>query len=126
MPSSRSLASRLRKSPALTRLGIGLASRLIAGWIRLCQATSRWQVLGLDEADAAMAKGPIVAIIWHECSLMAPAHWPRRHGTVTTLSDTSPIGQTSAAVQRRFGMTSTGVPAQGGAVAAPPGTCWAG
>lgn len=97
---------------------MSLASRLIAGWIRLCQATSRWEVTGLDEADAEMAKGPLVAIIWHECSLMAPAHWPRKNGTITTLSDTSPIGQTSAAVQRRFGMASTGVPERGGAIAA--------
>ncbi|SMY06448.1 lysophospholipid acyltransferase family protein [Flavimaricola marinus] len=113
-----SLARKIRNSPAVVNLGVTLASRLIAGWIRLCQATSRWEVVGLDEADAAMAKGPIVAIIWHECSLMAPAHWPRKHGTVTTLSDTSPIGRTSAAVQRRFGMGSTGVPEKGGAVAA--------
>ena len=113
-----SLASKIRTSPILESFGIGLAARLIAGWIRLCQATSRWEVTGLDAADAAMAEGAIVAIIWHECSLMAPAHWPRKNGKVTTLSDPSPIGRVSATVQGRLGMASTGVPAKGGAVAA--------
>ena len=113
-----SLARRIRTSPLVVSAGIGLAARLIAGWIRFCQVTSRWEVTGLDDADAAMAEGPIVAIIWHECSLMAPAHWPRKNGQVTTLSDPSPIGRVSATVQGRLGMASIGVPAGGGAVAA--------
>ena len=50
-----SLASKIRTSPIVESFGIGLAARLIAGWIRLCQATSRWEVTGLDAADAAMA-----------------------------------------------------------------------
>ena len=96
------LRRRIETSPIV----IGGLARAIALWIWFCNVTTRWTFIGTDEVDKAAREGPVVGIIWHECSLMSPVHWPDKAGKITTLSDTSPIGRVSAAVQGRFGMGS--------------------
>ena len=94
------LRQRIEKSDALAEL----LGRLVAGYLRLCLATTRWTMLGGGELQAALAKGPVVVVLWHEFSLMAPVHWPLKHGQLCSLRDTSPIGMVSGAVQARFGL----------------------
>ena len=94
------LRKRLESSDFLA----GLLGRLVAGYLRLCNRTTRWTHLGHDELQAALAQGPVVLVLWHEFSLMAPVHWPLKHGQLSSLRDTSPIGMVSGAVQARFGL----------------------
>ena len=82
----------------------GLLGRLIASWVRLCHATTRWERRGDAELLQALAQGPVILILWHESSMMGPRHWPIRAGRLSTLRDTSPIGMVSGAVQTRFGL----------------------
>ena len=82
----------------------GLLGRVVAGYLRMCNRTTRWTHIGVDELHAALAQGPVVLVLWHEFSLMAPVHWPVKHGQLSSLRDTSPIGMVSGAVQARFGL----------------------
>ena len=94
------LRKRLESSDFLA----GVLGRLVAGYLRLCNRTTRWTHLGHDELQAALAQGPVVLVLWHEFSLMAPVHWPVKHGQLSSLRDTSPIGMVSGTVQARFGL----------------------
>ena len=94
------LRKRLESSDFLA----GVLGRLVAGYLRLCNRTTRWTHLGHDELQAALAQGPVVLVLWHEFSLMAPVHWPLKHGQLSSLRDTSPIGMVSGTVQARFGL----------------------
>lgn len=81
-----------------------LLGRLVAGYLRLCNATTHWTKVGHQDLQVALAQGPVVLVLWHEFSLMAPVHWPVKHGQLSSLRDTSPIGMVSGAVQARFGL----------------------
>lgn len=94
----------LRKRIESSDLLAGLLGRLVAGYLRLCNRTTRWTHTGYDDLRAALANGPVIIILWHEFSLMAPVHWPVQHGQLSSLRDTSPIGMVSGAVQARFGL----------------------
>lgn len=94
------LRQRLEQSEFLIRA----VARLIAGYLRLCRATTRWDRRGLGDLRAALAGGPVIVVFWHDVSMMAPAHWPAGGGPLTSLRDTSPAGRVSGAVQERFGL----------------------
>ena len=95
-----SLRSRIESSDFLA----GVLGRLVAGYLRLCNRTTRWTKIGHEDLHAALAQGPVVLVLWHEFSLMAPVHWPVALGQLSSLRDTSPIGMVSGAVQYRFGL----------------------
>ena len=94
------LRQRIEKSELLA----GILGRLVAGYLRLCNRTTRWTRLGEAELHEALAQGPVVLVLWHEFSLMAPVHWPVKNGQLSSLRDTSPIGMVSGTVQGRFGL----------------------
>jgi lysophospholipid acyltransferase (LPLAT)-like uncharacterized protein len=86
-----------------------LLGGLIGLWLRLCHATTRWDRQGEDAVVAALQDGPVILILWHECTMLAPVHWAglRRRGVpapLSSLRDTSPIGRVSGAVQAHFGL----------------------
>ena len=94
------LRARLEQSGFL----IGVTAALIAAYLRLCRATTRWERRGLDDLRAALAQGPVIVVFWHDVAMMAPSHWPAGCGPLTSLRDTSPAGRVSGAVQERFGL----------------------
>jgi lysophospholipid acyltransferase (LPLAT)-like uncharacterized protein len=100
MTSRPTLRRRIARSPGVAA---GLAWA-IALWLRFCRATTRWQVEGEADLRAALAKGPVILVLWHECTMLAPVDWPRDAGPLSSLRDTSPVGQVSGAVQARFGL----------------------
>ena len=69
----------------LKRLGrnglvVGLATRLIALYIRILGLTARWQVIGIDTPLSMIERGePIIGAFWHGRMVMMPALW-RRYG----------------------------------------------
>lgn len=93
-----------RKRIEQSALVAGALGWLMACYLRLCNRTTRWTKIGYDDLQQALAQGPVVLVLWHECSLMAPVHWPVRHGQLSSLRDTSPIGMVSGAVQAAFGL----------------------
>ena len=95
---------RLRQRLSESGLLIGAVARLIAGYLRLCRVTTRWERRGLDDLRTAIAQGPVIIVFWHDVAMMAPSHWPPGCGPLTSLRDTSPAGRVSGAVQERFGL----------------------
>lgn len=77
---------------------------LARGYLRFCNATTRWQVTGLDDLRADLAQGPVLLVTWHGRLLMAPMHWPLADGPLSSLYAASPIGRVSGAMQRQFGL----------------------
>lgn len=94
----------LRRRLETSKLLIGFFGRLLAGYLRLCRATTRWTIEGQDALEQDLAKGPVLLVMWHERSFMGAAHWPVAAGQLSSLHATSPIGQVSGAVQRRLGL----------------------
>lgn len=100
-----SLRRLIEQSDRLARVIGGL----IALWLRLCNRTTRWQVEGLEDLRRALADGPVVVVLWHECTAMAPVHWPARTAPLSSLRAQSPIGRVSGGVQAAFGLQPIGM-----------------
>ena len=77
---------------------------LFGSYLRFCNWTTRWTVQGLDELKADLTEGPVLLVMWHERSMMGPVHWPVKHGQLSSLYASSPIGRVSGAMQRQFGL----------------------
>ncbi len=95
-----SLRQRIEKSERLAALLAGLAGRYLA----FCNRTTQWQVEGREDLHAALAKGPVLLVMWHSRSVMGALHWPVSSGPLSSLYASSPIGRVSGAVQRRVGL----------------------
>ncbi|MFU8825183.1 lysophospholipid acyltransferase family protein [Yoonia sp.] len=75
-------------------------------YLALCNRTTRWHIEGRDDLRAAIDKGPILILMWHERSVLGALHWPATNGPLSSLYDSSPIGRVSGALQRRAGLQS--------------------
>ncbi len=92
-----------------------LASRLIAGYIRLVKATGRWRIIGAEvPARLWDAKQPFIGCFWHGRLLMMPLGW-RPGVAVKILISSHADGRLIARVMGRFGLgTITGSTRRGG------------
>lgn len=81
-----------------------LLAALAGSYLSLCQRTTRWDYIGLDDLKSDLADGPVLLLMWHGRSLMGPIHWPVDAGPLSSLYDASPIGRVSGALQRRRGL----------------------
>jgi lysophospholipid acyltransferase (LPLAT)-like uncharacterized protein len=51
--------------------------RRIAGWMKLCEHTTRWEYLGRDSIQRTWASGaPVMMAFWHGRIMLAPHGWP--------------------------------------------------
>ncbi|MDX8350601.1 DUF374 domain-containing protein [Cognatiyoonia sp. IB215446] len=91
---------RLENSETLA-IVLGFVARLIFG---VCYRTTRWQGEGRERLEAALAKGPVILVVWHSRLLLGPAHWPLEHGQLSTIHTRSPIGRVVGAMQRQQGL----------------------
>lgn len=77
-----------------------LISRLAAGYIRLVYRTSRWRMVGGEDARRLFADGkPFIAALWHGRLLMMAHSWPKGvpvHMLVSHHRDGRLIGDTIA------------------------------
>jgi hypothetical protein len=55
-------------------------------WLRLCAATTRWELRGTEEVEAALAGGPVILALWHERIALSGRHW--RWGPISALHAT--------------------------------------
>lgn len=85
--------------------GVRVAARLGAGYIRLVNSTTRWQVIGRDSYRTLLAEGPgVIAVGWHGRLFMAPLWVPvgaQARPTVAMISNNRD-GTLIAALVRRF------------------------
>lgn len=101
-----------------SRLGLASLAWLFARYTGLVYATSRWQTLGREEADALLGAGrPFIAAFWHGRLMMAPQGWraePVMHVVVSRHRD----GESIARAVRHLGVaTIRGSRTRGGAAA---------
>ncbi len=94
----------LRRRLEHSTLLAGFLARLVGTYLRFCRATTRWTRLGFDDLAADLEDGPVLVVMWHECSLMGPLLWPLEMGQLSTLYASSPIGRVSGALQRQSGL----------------------
>ncbi len=108
----------LRKRLEQSRLLEAALSALLAGYLRLCYRTSRWQGLGLDQLLSDLKQGPVIIAGWHGRLMIAPLVLPRLPADIRSLRDPSPAGRLSAATQARFGMHAIEMPERASDIAA--------
>lgn len=83
----------------------GLASVLIAAYIRLVHATSRWTFIGKDDFEAAAAEGRgVILAFWHGRLLMAPTVRSETERRVFMLISAHRDGEIIANGVRSFGV----------------------
>lgn len=95
----------LRRRLENSRILEFLLSGLLAAHLKLCLATTRWQTRGTDDLAKALESGPVLLVLWHSRTMVAPIHWPHRIAKFTTLHDTSPVARLAGATQKWFGVT---------------------
>ena len=95
-----------------------LLSRLLAGWLRLCFATTRWERPGLDDLTEDLAQGPVLVVLWHQRLMIGPLAWPLEQADIHTLRDPSPAGRLSSETQTRLGLKPVMMREGGGNIAA--------
>ncbi len=95
-----SLRKRLENSDTLA----AALAWLLAGYLRLCFRTIRWQKSGLEELASALREGPIILVLWHQRLMIGPSAWPQDLAELYTLRDPSPAGRLSSHTQTRLGM----------------------
>lgn len=108
-----SFRRRIEQSDVLARF----LGRLLASYLRLCRATGRWRIDGLDQMRADLAQGPVVYLFWHGRLMMAPIGWPAADHAIAAPRDPSPAGRLSAATQSYLGTNAVEVRARDGGVA---------
>lgn len=96
-----SLRQRLENSKSLEFI----LSGLLATHLKFCLATTRWQTRGTDDLAEALKTGPVLLVLWHSRTMVAPIHWPHELANFTTLHDTSPVARLAGATQKWFGVT---------------------
>ena len=78
---------------------------LLAGWIRLAHGTSRWDRVGFEPMDAALAAGePVIVVLWHQRLMMAPYLFDPKRGPICTLTSTGRAGRLAGQMVARFGL----------------------
>lgn len=83
-----------------------LGARIGAAYIRLVHATTRWEIVGLDEFQAAISPGTgVIAAIWHGRLFLSPTWGPKGRRTVAVISNNRD-GDLISAIVWRFGVHS--------------------
>ena len=89
-----------------------LRERLIDGTARAAAAAIRrraarvdWTVEGREHVDAALARGPVVLVCWHESLLIAPFFMRDLPVPVTSIHDPSPAGRIGEVHAIALGLT---------------------
>lgn len=96
-----SLRTRIEKSAAFS----GVFGTIITSYLALCDRTTRWHYEGHEELRAALAKGPVLMLMWHSRMVMGARHWPSALAPASSLHHRSPLGRISGVMQRQEGMT---------------------
>jgi lysophospholipid acyltransferase (LPLAT)-like uncharacterized protein len=96
------MAKSLLRSPLSQRI----VTALVAAWIRLCRATTRWEVIGREPVEALWAAGqPVILCFWHSRVTIGPMIWPLdKAGPITVIVSESRDGDLIAGVVNALGI----------------------
>lgn len=95
-----SLRRKIADSPLLNRWVEGL----IAAYVRLAHATSRWERMGFETMEAELAKGePVIFCVWHQRLILSPWMFDTRLGKFCSLTSSARAGRLVGQVLARFG-----------------------
>lgn len=95
-----SLRKKIADSPRFNRAVEGI----LAGYIRLAHATSRWEMIGFEAMHAELAKGePVIFTVWHQRLVMAPYMFDQSLGKFCSLTSGARAGRLVGQVLGRFG-----------------------
>lgn len=79
---------------------------VLAGWVRLCIATTRWTFHNATARDSAVAHtGGVLGCFWHSRLLLASAAWPLKQRPAHVLISLSPDGASIARMAELLGLT---------------------
>jgi lysophospholipid acyltransferase (LPLAT)-like uncharacterized protein len=112
------MARGIRKRLEHSRVLAFVLGRALGPWLRLCRATTRWDVTGRADLDVALAEGPVILILWHEGAMMSAALWATTGAPLSSLRADSAMGRISGSVQAHFGLLPMGMSDRQGNVAA--------
>ena len=94
----------LRRRIADSRRANSAVEALLAGYVRLAHATSRWRRDGFDEMEQELARGaPVIFCVWHQRLVMAPYMFDQRLGRFCSLTSAARAGRLVGQVLGRFG-----------------------
>lgn len=95
-----SLRKKIADSPRFNRMIEGL----LASYVSFAYRTSRWQRLGCEEMDAAVAKGePVIFVLWHQRLIMAPYIFDTSLGRICALTSAARAGRLAGQILVRLG-----------------------
>lgn len=94
------LRKRIQNSKTLESV---LAS-ILAGYVRLCLATGKWQANGLGDLERALEDGPVILVMWHSRLMLSGPHWPKQWCQIKAIHDTAPAGRLAGATMKKFGL----------------------
>jgi lysophospholipid acyltransferase (LPLAT)-like uncharacterized protein len=96
----RMLKRLLRSAPVQATLGA-----LLALYMQLVKATTRWEVRGRDVVEPVWAEGKgVIGCVWHARVLMTIAGWPKNVQPATILISHSPDGEFVARAAKHHGI----------------------
>ena len=94
----------LRKTIADSRWLMRTVTACLAGYVRFAHATSRWERVGFEAMDEAVAAGePVIMVLWHQRLTMGGYLFDTRRGPVCSLTSAARAGRTAAGMLQRFG-----------------------
>lgn len=103
----RTLRRRIADWPPLTEA----AGAVLAGYLRLVRATSRWDEDGYDAVKQAVAEhGAVILVFWHQRTFATPYVFDTTAASGRSLSADSRPGRVARAMLHRFGYQTTLMP----------------
>ena len=94
----------LGKRVTRSQAGLATLAWLYARYTGFVFATSRWQTLGREDADALLRAGqPFIAAFWHNRLMMAPQGW-RAEATIHVMISRHRDGESIARAVRHLGV----------------------
>lgn len=100
----------LGKKIANSRVVNRIVAKILANYVRLVWITTRWESEGFDEMRAALKKGPIIVVLWHQRLLMAPYLFDLKAGRICSLTSEAKGGRMAGLVQTEFGFETIAMP----------------
>jgi lysophospholipid acyltransferase (LPLAT)-like uncharacterized protein len=96
------LRKRIANSPAVNNA----VARVMAGYIRLVKATSRWDYHGFDVMEQALSEqDAIICALWHDRLTLSPYLFDTNRHPICTLTSEGRAGKLVGIVQTRFGFS---------------------
>lgn len=101
----------IRKKIADSSLFNRSIEAVLAGYIRIAYATSKWEKDGFEAMDEVLAREePIIFCVWHQRLVLAPYMFDQSKGKFCSLTSSARAGRLVGSVFKRFGFDTVPMP----------------